>query len=106
MTREEVVNRPQYHITSIGIAIFNALVPFVYPDTILPENGEPLPYPKPTIYKELADKTGVSIHSIRQMASGEYSGSISKFVKVCVALGIAPVISFQTLTEIDNLTKE
>lgn len=93
--REEILNRPTYHLTGIGVDIFCALIPHLYEGVELPPIGEPLPSVPPHRIYELAEKCEVPVHTIQLMANGDFNGSLTKLVKVCTALGIAPSVHFQ-----------
>lgn len=89
MNREKLLKSPDYWLAGIQNDLYNEVEAHLETSG-LKQNG-------------LAKKLGVSPGYISQILNGNFDFKLSKFVKLCLAIGRVPHVSFKNLDEVINL---
>lgn len=88
MTREEILNSPEYWAAQIQIALYNRAEEYMRENN-LSRSG-------------LAEHLGVSKGYVSQILNGDYDHKLSKLVELALAFGVVPKIDFIPIEEIVN----
>lgn len=86
LKHEDLVNKPEYWLETIQNEIFRQVTAYLK-DNNLTQN-------------QFAEQLGVSKGYVSQIMKGEFNYTLKKLIELSLAVGKAPVITFEPLTEI------
>lgn len=91
MTREELLNSPEYWTTLIQCELYRQIIAYMKDHNMNKS--------------QLAEHLGCSRGYVTQLLNGDFDHKISKLVELSLAIGMAPSIHFQELLHVDDKIK-
>jgi transcriptional regulator with XRE-family HTH domain len=86
MTREELLKSKEYWMLEIQMQLHQEINKFMQNNNLN--------------RKQLAEKLGVSKGYVSQILNGDFNHSMEKLVKLCLSIGIVPIVKFEKVIDI------